>query len=88
MKMDHVRMRFLEDAEKAPSGVWQMLTHIRLYSETICSHPFAERAKSRYRVYARFMALLPLETAHLRDERLGPANLHAVNNVRNFHVGD
>ena len=88
MEMDHVWARFLEGAEEASRGVRQMLTHVRLHSETICSHPFAERAKSRYRVYARFMALLPLETAHLRDERLGPANLHAVNNVRNFHVGN
>jgi hypothetical protein len=88
MKMDHVWARFLEDAEKAARGVRQMLTHVRLHSETVRSHPFAERAKSRYRVYAGFMTLLPLQTAHLRDERLGPANLHAVNNVRNYHVGD
>jgi hypothetical protein len=88
MKMDHVWMRFIKDAEETPRGVRQMLTHVRLYSESVCSHPFAERAKSRYRVYARFMALLPLQTAHLRDECLGPADLHAVNNVRNFHVGD
>jgi hypothetical protein len=83
--MDHVWARFLEDAEKAPRGVWQILTHVSPYSETICSHPFAERAKGRYCVYARVVALLPLETAHLRDERLGPADLHAVNHVCNSH---
>jgi hypothetical protein len=33
------------------------------------------------------MALFPLQTAHLRNQRLGAADLHAVNHVRNLHTG-
>jgi hypothetical protein len=62
-----------------------MLTQVSLYSETICSHPFAERAKGRYCVYARVVTLFALQAAHLRDERLSSADFHAVNYVRNFH---
>jgi hypothetical protein len=64
-----------------------MLTQVSVYHETIDSHLFAERAKRRYCVYARVVALLPLQAAHLRDERLGPADLHAVNHMCNSHSG-
>jgi hypothetical protein len=87
MKVNHIGMRFFEDAEEAPRGVRQMLTHVRLYGETICSHPFAERAEGRYCEYAGVVALLSLQAAHLRDECLGPADLHAVNHMRNSHSG-
>jgi hypothetical protein len=50
-------------------------------------HPFSERAKSGHRIDARVVALLSLETAHLRDERLSAAYLHAVNDVRDLHTG-
>ena len=63
-----------------------MPAHVRLHGETFCSHLFAKRTQRRHRVDARVMALLPLQTAHLRNERLGPANLHAVNHVCNFHT--
>jgi hypothetical protein len=64
-----------------------MLTQVSLYRETISSHLFAERAKGRYCIYARVVALLPLQAAHLRDERLGPTDFHTVNHMRNFHSG-
>jgi hypothetical protein len=33
------------------------------------------------------VALFPLHPAHLRDERLGAADFHAVNYMRNLHSG-
>jgi hypothetical protein len=87
MKVNHVWARFLKGTEEAPRGIRQMLTQVSLYSETIRSHLFAERAKGRYCVYAWVVTLLPLEAAHLRDKRLSPSDFHAVNHMRNSHSG-
>jgi hypothetical protein len=85
--MNRVGMRFLEDAKKSPQRVWQVSAQVRLHGETFRSHSLTKRAKIPDRVYARVVALVALQMAHLRDERLGPANLHAVDHVRYSHAG-
>ena len=87
MKMDYVGVRLFEDVEEIPRGVLQVSAHVGLHGEAFCLHPFSERAKSGHRIDARVVALLSLETAHLRDERLSAAYLHAVNDVRDLHTG-
>jgi hypothetical protein len=52
---------------------------VRLHGKAFFSHPLAERTKTQDSINARVVPLFPLQTAHLRDERLGPADLHAVN---------
>jgi hypothetical protein len=85
MKVNRVKMQFFEDTKKSPQCVWQVPAQIRLHGETVRSHSLTQRAKISDRVHARVVALVALQTAHLRDERLGPAYLHAVDYVRYFH---
>jgi hypothetical protein len=84
--MNHVKRSFFKNAKKIPCGVKQVPAHIRLNGEALFSNLFAERAKSQNCVDVRRVALFPLQTARLRNERFGPANLHAVNNMRNLHI--
>ena len=70
-----------------PRGVRQVPAHVRLHGEAFFAHLLAERAQSRNRIDARVVPLLPLQTAHLRNQRLGAAHLHAVYYVRNLHTG-
>ena len=87
MKMDYVRPQPFEDAKEIPCSVRQVTAHVRLHKEALLSHLLAKRAKSGHRIDARVVALLSLETAHLRDKRLSAAYLHAVNDVRDLHTG-
>jgi hypothetical protein len=56
-----------------------------MYREALGPHLFAETAEIGNRVNARLVPLLPLQTAHLRNQHLCSAHLHAVDNVRDFH---
>ena len=87
VQMDHIGPRLFEDAIEIPRGLRQVAAHIRLHGEALGPHPLAQRAQCQDRVDARIMALLALQAAQLRDQRLGAAHLHAVDYVRDFHAG-
>jgi hypothetical protein len=60
--------------------------HIGLNTVILPLHLFAKRPKCPDNIDTRFVPLLSLQTAHLRYERLGSADLHAVNHMRNLHA--
>jgi hypothetical protein len=87
MKMNDIWTRLSEDPIKTTRSVEQVPAHACLHKEAFCQQLFAKRAQIRHRVDAHNMALITLQTAHLRYQYFGPANLHAVDYMRNFHTG-
>jgi hypothetical protein len=87
MKMDDAGMGLFEEPKEIPSGVRQVPAHVRMHCEAFAPHLLAEWAQCQKRVDAWIVALLSLQTAHLHDKRLGPANLHGVHYVSDSHTG-
>src|ERR1017187_2388829 len=63
-----------------------MHAHVSLHDETLTPHPLAKRAEGCDRVDTWVVPQFSLQMAHLRHERLGTAQLHTINDVRNLHA--
>ena len=85
MKMHGDGPRLPEYPKEVPRRVRQAPSDIRLDGKAFLPHPLAECAKRCHRIDARGVPLLSLPAAHLRNECLGAAHIHAVYYVRNPH---
>jgi hypothetical protein len=87
VKVDNVRTRLSEKPEEISRGFGQVPAHVRLHGEAFLSQLLAKWPQRQDSIDPGIVPLLSLHAAHLRHQRLGPANLHRIYHVSDSHPG-